>query len=96
MEQKKLALVGCGFLGNIIADAYTAGLLEGYRLVGAYSRTAAKTAAVAEKALPYCNIVCIQGAEMESSLSGYLQTLFDALPQSVGGALPGHDFYYGA
>ncbi|MCI8573351.1 MAG: ABC transporter substrate-binding protein [Oscillibacter sp.] len=53
-------------------------------------------AAVAEKALPYCNIVCIQGAEMESSLSGYLQTLFDALPQSVGGALPGHDFYYGA
>lgn len=50
MEQKKLALVGCGFLGNIIADAYTAGLLEGYRLVGAYSRTAAKTAAVAEKA----------------------------------------------
>ncbi len=53
-------------------------------------------AAVAEKALPYCNIVCISGEEMESQLSGYLQTLFEALPQSVGGALPGHDFYYGA
>lgn len=53
-------------------------------------------APVAEKALPYCNIVCIHGAEMEAKLSGYLQTLYDALPQSVGGALPGHDFYYGA
>lgn len=53
-------------------------------------------AAVAEKALPYCNIVCITGGEMEEKLSGYLEVLYDALPQSVGGALPGHDFYYGA
>lgn len=49
MEQKKLALVGCGFLGGIVADAYAAGLLEGYRLVGAFSRTADRTAAVAQK-----------------------------------------------
>lgn len=49
MEQKKLALAGCGYLGNIIADAYCAGLLEGYTLVGAYSRTAAKTEALAQK-----------------------------------------------
>lgn len=49
MEEKKLALVGCGFLGNIVADAYAAGLLAGYRLVGAFSRTAEKTRAVAEK-----------------------------------------------
>lgn len=34
MEQKKLALVGCGFLGGIVADAYAKGLLEGYELVG--------------------------------------------------------------
>ncbi len=53
-------------------------------------------AAVAEKALPYCNIVCITGSEMEEKLSGYLAVLYNALPQSVGGALPGHDFYYGA
>lgn len=53
-------------------------------------------AAVAEKALPYCNIVCISGAEMEAKLAGYLQVLYDALPQSVGGALPGQEFYYGA
>lgn len=49
MEEKKLALVGCGFLGGIVADAYAAGLLEGYRLTGALSRTAEKTRAVAEK-----------------------------------------------
>ena len=53
-------------------------------------------AAVAEKALPYCNIVCITGEEMQEKLSGYLQVLFDAEPASVGGKLPGDDFYYGA
>ena len=53
-------------------------------------------AAVAEKALPYCNIVCITGAEMQSKLSGYLQVLYDANAASVGGALPEADFYFGA
>lgn len=57
-------------------------------------------AAVAEKALPYCNIVCVTGSEMKEMLSGYLQVLFDADPSSVGtdaeGSLPGDDFYYGA
>ena len=51
-------------------------------------------AAVAEKAIPYCNIVCITGEEMKSSVQGYFQVLFDQNPQSVGGALPGDDFYY--
>lgn len=50
MEKKKLALVGCGFLGNIVADAWKAGLLADYQLVGAYNRTAEKAAALAEKA----------------------------------------------
>jgi len=53
-------------------------------------------AAVAEKALPYCNIVCLTGNEMKEKLSGYLQVLYDAEPTSVGGALPGDGFYYGA
>lgn len=59
-------------------------------------------AAVAEKALPACNIVCITGAEMKEKLSGYLQVLFDEEPTSVGAqdgaetGLPGDDFYYGA
>nr|WP_325246943.1 PhnD/SsuA/transferrin family substrate-binding protein [uncultured Oscillibacter sp.] len=59
-------------------------------------------AAVAEKALPACNIVCITGAEMKEKLSGYLQVLFEEDHSSVGAqagddaGLPGDDFYYGA
>lgn len=62
-------------------------------LIGSYGIV---EAAVAEKALPHCNIVCITGAEMKDKLSGYLQVLFDADASSVGGALPGDNFYYGA
>lgn len=51
-------------------------------------------AAVAEKAIPACNIVCLTGTEMKGKLSGYLGVLFDQLPSSVGGALPSDDFYY--
>ena len=53
-------------------------------------------AAVAEKALPQCNITFVSGAEMKQQVSGYLQVLMDADAASVGGALPGDDFYYGA
>lgn len=50
--------------------------------------------AVAQKALPYCQIVFIEGAEMKEQLSGYLKVLFDQNPQSVGGALPDDAFYF--
>ena len=48
----------------------------------------------ARLALPYCNIVCIAGDEMKARLSGYLQALMDQDPASIGGAMPGDDFYY--
>lgn len=67
---------------------------EAAQLISEYGIVEA--APVAEKALPYCNIVCITGSEMKEKLSGYLQVLSDAEPASVGGALPGEDFYYGA
>ncbi len=51
-------------------------------------------AAVAQKALPYCNIVCITGDEMQQKLSGYLHVLFAQNPKSIGGAMPEEDFYY--
>lgn len=51
-------------------------------------------AAVAEKALPYCNIVCLTGEDMQTALSGYLEVLFELNPASVGGKLPGEEFYY--
>ena len=50
-------------------------------------------AAVAEKAIPFCNIVCITGAEMQAIVTGYYQTLFDRNPDAVGGAMPGDDFW---
>lgn len=51
---------------------------------------------VAEKALPSCGLACITGSEMKEALSGYLNVLYSASAESVGGALPGDDFYYGA
>lgn len=51
-------------------------------------------AAVAEKAIPYCNITFISGEEMVTSLSGYLRVLYDANPASVGGNIDYTDFFY--
>lgn len=51
-------------------------------------------AAVAEKALPYCNITFIAGEEMRERLGGYLGELFAQDPASVGGALPDEAFYF--
>ena len=64
---------------------------EAAQSIGNYGIVAA---AVAEKALPYCNIVCITGSEMEEILSGYLAALAEQAPQAVGGKLPGDDFYF--
>lgn len=52
-------------------------------------------ASVAEKAIPACNIVFIEGENMRAALKGYLEVLFEANPQAIGGVLPGDDFYYG-
>lgn len=66
----------------------TAALCEQYGLI--------PKAALAQKAIPSCGLTFVTGAEMKSALSGYLQVMFDANPKSVGGAMPGDDFYYGA
>ena len=47
----------------------------------------------AEAAIPYCNIVMIDGAEMKDSLSFYLSVLESQNPQAVGGSAPLEDFY---
>ena len=51
-------------------------------------------AAIAQKAIPYCNLVCITGSEMKTQLSGYLKTLYDQNPQAVGGNMPADEFYF--
>lgn len=72
-------------------DYVNANVSEAAQLVGQYDIV---DAAVAEKAIPYCNIVCITGQEMKTSVQGYFQILFDQNPKALGGALPGDDFYY--
>lgn len=62
-----------------------AALIEKYGIV---------KAAVAQKALPQCNIVCLTGEEMRTAASGYLQVLAELNVKAVGGQLPGEDFYY--
>ena len=66
----------------------TAALCEQYGLI--------PKAALAQKAIPSCGLTFVTGAEMKTDLSAYLQVMYDADPKSVGGALPGDDFYYGA
>lgn len=53
-------------------------------------------AAVAEKAIPKCNIKYVDGAEMKNALSGFLSAMESINPSSVGGKLPDDDFYYNA
>ena len=49
---------------------------------------------VAVKAIPECSIVFVEGKEMKTMLSGYLNTLLEQNPETVGGAVPDDDFYY--
>ena len=65
--------------------AHAAELAEHYNII---------KAAVAEKAIPECNIVFVEGDEMQQIAGGFLQVLYDANPQAVGGQLPNDDFYY--
>lgn len=62
-----------------------AALIEQYGIV--------PKAAVAQAAIPQANMVCITGEDMKG-IADYYQVLFDADPTSVGGAIPGEDFYY--
>ena len=51
-------------------------------------------APIAVQAIPYCNITCMTGTDMQTALSGYLTVLAAQNPEAVGGALPAEDFYY--
>lgn len=51
-------------------------------------------AAIAEKAIPKCNICYLDGADMKAKMEVYLSALMGINPASVGGALPDANFYY--
>jgi NitT/TauT family transport system substrate-binding protein len=54
------------------------------------------SAAVAQKAIPNCNVCFLAGEDMKAAMSQFVDILFQLEPASVGGAVPGDDFYYGA
>ena len=49
---------------------------------------------MAKKALPRCNVCFLTGEEMKAAMSGYLEIMLSQAPASVGGSLPGDNFYY--
>lgn len=67
-------------------------IAQGAELVAKYEII--PSAAIAEKAIPACNMVFMNGEQMKASVSAYLSVLAEANPASVGGSLPDDDFYY--
>lgn len=51
-------------------------------------------AAIATKSIPSCNLVCIVGDEIRTTIEPYYEVLFAANPAAVGGSLPDDAFYY--
>ncbi|WP_026895494.1 ABC transporter substrate-binding protein [Clostridiisalibacter paucivorans] len=51
-------------------------------------------AAIAQKALPYSNIVYIDGQEAKDMVDKFIRILYDFNPKSVGGKIPDEGLYY--
>ena len=64
-----------------------AALCEKYEIV--------PSAAIAAKAIPDANLIFVSGKDIRPAIEGYYKILFDANPKSIGGSMPGDDFYPG-
>ncbi|MGI5935627.1 MAG: ABC transporter substrate-binding protein [Oscillospiraceae bacterium] len=51
------------------------------------------SAAIGNAALPYSNLCHIYGPDMKAAIQGYFEVLYGSDPSSIGGAVPGDDFY---
>lgn len=93
-EQNKEAFVQ--FLEDYKAsiDWVNANVADAAELVAQFGIV--EKAPIAQKALPLCNIVYIDGEPLQQKLEGYLGVLFAEAPESVGGALPDAGFYFAA
>ncbi|MDR0627360.1 MAG: ABC transporter substrate-binding protein [Bifidobacteriaceae bacterium] len=54
------------------------------------------SAELAQTAIPRSHLAFLGGQDCKAAVSAYLAVLHQADPESVGGALPGNDFYYAA
>lgn len=50
-------------------------------------------AGIFAKAIPNCNVCFVSGADMQAALTEFLTALSTVAPQSIGGKVPGDDFY---
>jgi NitT/TauT family transport system substrate-binding protein len=106
---KSVLTMGCLIVRKDFAEKNKAAFdkfLDEYKASAAYTTSSVNAAAalsekygvmpaaVAKKAIPNCNIVYIDGADMKAKIPDFLKILFTANPKSVGGKLPGDDFYY--
>jgi len=65
---------------------------EGAGLIAKHGIVASEN--IAQSALPRCNLTVIDGEEQKTKANEFLGVLFEANPKSIGGALPGDEFYY--
>lgn len=73
-------------VASVVADpAAAATLVASYGII--------EKEAVAQAAIPACNLVCLEGSDMKAALSGYLEVLYSQDAASVGGSVPSDDFY---
>lgn len=106
---KSVLTMGCLIVRKAFAQQNKAALdtfLDEYKASAEYANSnveqtaqlsekyAIMDAAVAQKAIPNCGIVYLDGAEMKQKIPDFLNVLFKADPKSVGGKLPADDFYY--
>ncbi len=70
----------------VSSDLNPAQLVEHYGL--------APSAAIAGKAIPQCNMVCVTGSDMRAAIQGYYEVLYAADPASIGGSIPDDGFYF--
>ena len=52
--------------------------------------------AVAKKAIPTCNLCYVTANDMKTNVNAYFDVLFNADPNSIGGAKPNDDLFYNA
>lgn len=72
-------------------EAATENVEKTSELLGKYSIIKPE---VAIKAIPNMNLHYMDKDDLRESLTNYLTILFDANPQSVGGSVPGEEFFY--
>lgn len=51
-------------------------------------------AAIAKAAIPYCGLTYLDGQDLSRELNAYLNVLYKYNPDSIGGAIPGEEFYF--